>query len=185
MVQKLKKIASSYKALPDKKRYAEFITAILSIPVLITMLLTNLNSLQAKNDKNEEPKNEKIVVSYVPQQTEKNEEEKTTPEPCKKGIGNIQIVSPSENEEITSDPVTVHIATDDEYCAVVWSYRINDGRWSDFDDKNFSLYNLENGTTRLEVRIKSLTSKEEKTLTRRFTFSGNETPSPTATPSAE
>lgn len=38
-----------YRALPDKKRYLEFFSAFLTIPVLATVLLTNLNNLQNKN----------------------------------------------------------------------------------------------------------------------------------------
>ena len=183
MVQKLKKLAKSYRALPDKKRYAEFVTAMLSIPVLITVLITNLNNINDSEKKEPKTKDSNIVISYIPQKESK--EDSTTPVPCKKGIGEVEIASPSENEEITDDPVTVHITTDDDYCAVVWSYRINDGRWSDFDDNNFSLYNLENGNTRIDVRFKSLTNKEEKTLTRRFAYKGDEEIIPTATPSAE
>jgi hypothetical protein len=39
-----------YKALPDKKRYAEFLTALLSIPIMITVLIINLNNLKPKDD---------------------------------------------------------------------------------------------------------------------------------------
>ena len=189
MLKKLKKVASSYRALPDKKRYAEFITAILSIPVLITVLLSNLNTLKAKDEVKEEkePKENNVIISYIPQQTETSVVEKDEA-PCKQGIGDIEITSPAEGAKLDDDQVTVAISPDSSYCAVVWSYRINDGKWSEFDDKSIALYNLKNGETRFDLRVKSLTNKEEKTLSRRFTYNGGieptATPTPTPTPSA-
>ena len=44
----LEKIKKWYRNLPDKKRYLEFITALLTIPVLLTVLWSNLNNLQQK-----------------------------------------------------------------------------------------------------------------------------------------
>lgn len=170
--------------LPDKKRYAEFITALLSIPVLITVLLTNLNSLNSKDKTPQPSSNDKnIIISYVPQKEDTNN---TSPTPdttnCKKGIGDVQIITPKEGETITDNPATVRINNDEEYCTVVWSYRINDGKWSEFDDNSVSLYNLKNGDIRFELRVKSTTNKEEKILTRRFTYDGNEEPNPTSIP---
>ena len=40
------RIKSWYRALPDKKRYIEFVTALLTVPVLITVLISNFNSLK-------------------------------------------------------------------------------------------------------------------------------------------
>lgn len=190
MFQKLKKIAKSYHVLPDKKRYAEFITALLSIPVLITVLLTNLNSLNSKDEKSQqpEPESKSVIISYVPSTNSGSDPAPTAvSDDCKKGIGDVQITSPREGEVITEDPVVINISSDDDYCSVVWSYRINDGKWSEYDDNSVSLYNVKNGETRFDLRIKSTTNKEEKILTRKFIYTGNIENSgvtPTTTPAA-
>lgn len=46
----LNSFQSWYRGLPDKKRYLEFISAFLSIPVLVTVAVLNLRSLQARNE---------------------------------------------------------------------------------------------------------------------------------------
>lgn len=43
------KLRQLFQDLPDKKRYFELLTAVLSVPVLITVIILNLNSL--KNQK--------------------------------------------------------------------------------------------------------------------------------------
>ena len=45
------KIKKWYRAMPDKKRYIEFITALLTIPVLLTVLITNLSNIRQNNNK--------------------------------------------------------------------------------------------------------------------------------------
>ena len=51
----LKKALFSYRALPDKKQYVEFFTALLTVPMLLTVIILNFNNLQGANKK-EEPK---------------------------------------------------------------------------------------------------------------------------------
>lgn len=46
----LESFQSWYRDLPDKKRYLEFISAFLSIPVLVTVVVLNLRSLNARNE---------------------------------------------------------------------------------------------------------------------------------------
>ena len=42
----LEKTKRWYRALPDKKRYLEFITALLTIPVLLTVAISNVMNLR-------------------------------------------------------------------------------------------------------------------------------------------
>jgi len=55
--------ASWYKKLPDKKRHVELLTAILSVPVMISVLMLNLNSLnQSKEAANKSVQNTPIEI---------------------------------------------------------------------------------------------------------------------------
>lgn len=171
-----KSFKRSVKEFHTKKPQLEFFTALLTIPVLLTVIILNLNNLKA-NDKKEAPKNETIVIT---QPAFKEKEVIVTKEACKPGIGTISIEDPSENEETEDNPVLVDILYDDEeYCNVVWSYRINNGRYSDYDDRSIALYNLPNGNIKFDLRVKSVVNNDQKTLTRNFTYSGSLTPTPT------
>lgn len=188
LVKRLKKITLAYRKIPDKKPYIEFITAALSIPVLITVIMINVNNLNSQNNKNS--KDEPTVAPktiYVPisggnaQTQEKKNNNTSSPQskivisqsiqPCLPEVGNISISSPKEGETVSSQPLAININYQKaNYCAVVWSYRINGGNWSDYDDKSIALYNLPDGKIKLELRVKSIVSGEEKTLTRDFQY---------------
>ncbi|MBI2033209.1 MAG: hypothetical protein HYT10_01970 [Candidatus Levybacteria bacterium] len=166
-----------------KKSHVEFITALLSIPVLLTVILVNVNNLNAKNKAEEEATSKKneIIISLPP--TIK-EEKKDTPQ-CKPDIGPIDISYPHETDTVSDNPLNIDINyTSEGYCAVVWSYRINNGSWSDYDDKSIALYNMSSGDVKFELRVKSLISGKEKFLTRNFTYKSSiqPTPTPTITP---
>ena len=168
------KTLKAFNALLQKKQYLEFFTALLSIPVLITVIILNLNSLKNIN-KQAEPSNtpEKGGLFYsVPVETD--EEDSPTPAgPCIKKLGPVEITSPKENQTTSQNPVYVTITyTDTDYCAAVWAYRINGGDWSDYDDRSLALYNLPQGNIKLELKAKSITAKDEKTYTRHFTYKG-------------
>ena len=177
------KVKTWYRELPDKKRYFELLTAVLSIPVLITVILLNLGSLRKEKNGNLSPtpiKTERVTPIQI---------EITTIQPtageCKKEVGPVEIVSPEENETVNDEPVCIDLSyKKGEYCAYVWSYRINGSSWSDYTDKNICLYNLPSGEKRLEVRVKSIASGDEKVLRKNFIYQ-NPNPSPTiATSSA-
>lgn len=177
--------------MPHKKQYIEFITALLSIPVLLTVIILNFNSLKTKDEAQKQESETKPIVVTVPveKSTPAQSDEKPTSAPtnaaCKKEIGPVSISSPVEGETITDSPVIVSVAYDDEtYCVIVWSYRINNGRWSDFDDKAIALYDPPEGQVTLDVRVKSIATGAEKRLSRAFTYQPSVTPSPTtaATP---
>lgn len=184
----IKKILTSYRKIPDKKPYIEFVTAILSIPVLLTVILLNFNSLTGNKDKETKNSNNtpQTVVITAPdsgnqqQQTAKTEE-------CTPEVGPISISSPDDGEIITDNPVFVSISyKQGEYCSVVWSYRINGGKWSDYDDRSIALYNLPPGNIRFELRVKSVVGNDSRTLTRNFVYQGSSIiqTTPTASSSA-
>lgn len=183
----MQKVRAAIAQLPGKKQYFELITAVLTIPVLLTVIILNVHSLKAKetevkNAKIEPEKVNQIVVRVPTEKADKSPTQTQQNEACKKEIGPIEINTPSENETITDNPVSISVSYDDDtYCSVVWSYKVNEGKWSEYDDKSIALYNLASGTVRLELRVKSVVTKEEKRLTRTFVYKPEETPTPTAT----
>lgn len=173
-----------YKGLPEKKQYVEFFTAILTVPVLLTVIILNVSSLQRVDQtKNQKPDPTPKIIITIPDQTRtkpnsvdtSNNTARTTPvEVCKKEIGPVDITSPQDGDTVTDNPLIVTIERqNDGYCAVVWSYRINNGRWSDYDDKSIAIYNPPKGQISLELRIKSVVTGQEKILTRKFNYDGN------------
>lgn len=203
-----KKILLSTKNIHDKKPYIEFFTAILSVPVLITVIMLNINNLKSTNKSTTASpspvqKEEKIYIPVIT--TTQNTNKKSTPQDsvtpteeisqtptnqaCKPEIGPVSISSPDEGDALTDNPVSIIINyKTGEYCAVVWSYRLNGSSWSAYDDKSIALYNLPPGKIKIEVKIKSIVSGDEQILTRNFTYNGTTTaaaptPTPTLTPS--
>lgn len=190
---KVGKKKSLSKKIVQKKPYFELITAILSIPVLITLSILNINSLtkinatptptpEANNVQRKgffaSPVEKKIMISPSA----------AIDAPCKEGIGPVSIATPGENDKVADNPVIITIAYDDrEYCGVAWSYSINGGNWSGYDDRSVALYNLPQGQVTFELRVKSITTSDEKTLTRKFTYEGKGTvlvPDPNSSGSA-
>lgn len=182
-----------YHALPEKKKYVELITSVLTVPVLLTVIFSNVTNL-ADKDKQNAPAPTHTIERVLPATTVVrtiNEATPTSPLPtvtdgvCKKEIGPVEILAPKEGETVTEEPVTIDISHNDEYCSIVWSYRINNSGWSDYTDKAINLYNLSSGSKTLEVRIKSIASKDETLLKRNFIYKNlSETPTPTPTPTA-
>lgn len=174
-------------ALAEHKKYLEFFTALLSIPVLITVIILNFNSV--KNlEKNAKPTDTPQRTGFysapiVPTVKSPTTQPLGTQAPCKKELGPISIESPQENDSVTGNPVSIIISyPDDRYCAAVWAYRINDSQWSDYDDKSIALYNLPTGKVKLELKAKSIVVASEKILTRNFTYQGaSATLTPTVT----
>lgn len=170
------------KEIHTKKPHLEFFTALLTIPVLLTVIILNYNNLKGASSPKETPKSETIVITQAAPEKE-TKEVVVTKEACKAEIGNASISAPDEGENVSDNPVMVDISYDDDtYCQLVWSYRINGGSWSSYDDRSIALYNLSNGDVKLEVRIKSTANSETKTLTRRFTYSGASSPTTTTSP---
>lgn len=173
-----------YKDLPEKKKYVELLTAVLTVPVLVTVIIGNLNNLNNKNKEaqKEQTKVEKQTVYVIP--TDKKETTPTlsanvkgTSVECKKQVGPVEITNPDEGEMVMKNPVCIDISyKTGEYCSVAWSYRINGGSWSDYTDKSVCLYNLPAGNKNLELKVKSIASDDEVVLKRNFIYQGLPTP---------
>ena len=181
------RIRNWYRALPEKKQYVEFVTAVLSVPVMLTVIILNLNNLtQQKNTAQKETTSGKVTPiqivitgekSYtLPIDTQPTNSPTPTSTSCIKEVGPVLILSPRENEVVTKDPVCITISTQSNYCPTVWSYRLNEGDWSDATDKNICLHNLTNGTKTIQFKIKSSSSNDEVTLQRSFVYQGNTEP---------
>ncbi|MBP9690654.1 hypothetical protein KBD81_01095 [Candidatus Woesebacteria bacterium] len=99
---------------------------------------------------------------------------------CIKEIGPIVISTPDEGAFVTSNPLQITVDYDQgDYCSAVWSYRINEGTWSEYGDNDIVVYNLASGRITLDLRVKSIASAATKTLKRTFTYTNT---SATATP---
>jgi hypothetical protein len=174
------RIKRFFKVVP-KKHHVEFITALLSIPVLLTVIALNWSSLNA-NKKPETQKPSEIIISLPAQ---KNPTAIPTKVACKPGLGQIEILNPEEGSVVSQDPLPITIVyTPGDYCAAVWSYRINNGSWSEFDDKSIAIYNPPAGAIDLELRVKSIVNGQQKTITRSFIYKSTQpTPTTTSAPS--
>lgn len=182
----IRKTKYSYRALPDKKQYVEFFTAALTVPMLLTVIIINLNNLRSNKEAapTPTPVQERPIVVNVPESTGTKNGTQPSNTACTKGIGPISIDYPDENETIYDNPIQIDINYQQgNYCAAVWAYRINDGKFSDYDDKSIALYNVPNGTIRFQLRVKSIVTGETKTLTRTFIYKGSQD-SPSASGSA-
>lgn len=192
-----KKVLRSYRHLPDKKQYIEFFTALLSVPVLLTVILINLNNLNTKKAATPAPtpaQQEKTIIVSLPPGNNSNDNPRIgqtttqTPEQCNKHLAPVTILSPDEGDTVTDNPVSVGISYDQQdYCSVVWSYRINGGQWSDYGNDSLSLYNLPQGQIKLDLRVKSIVTGQDSTQTRNFIYKGTNvsvTPALSPTPNA-
>jgi hypothetical protein len=189
-----------YRKLPEKKRHVEFITAVLSVPVMLTVIIINLNNLsQQKNDASKQ----KTADTTTPIQviiTGGKDESKTpasgnntiptseptatkTPSPaaCIKEVGPVSIASPRENEVVNKNPLCITIATEANYCPIQWSYRFDNNDWSDYTDKTICYYNLPNGNRTFQIKLKSTVSEDTVTLQRSFVYQGTYVPTPEPT----
>lgn len=171
------------KEFHTKKPHIEFFTALLTIPVLLTVFILNLNNLTGNKEK-ETPKSETIVIT---QGSPSEKEVIITKKACEAGIGEISIDNPGEGDEVDGNPVMVDIVYDaGDFCEAVWSYRINNGSWSSYDDRSVALYGLPNGDIKFDLRVKSVVNSDQENLTRKFHYSGGKatsTPTPTNAPS--
>lgn len=175
----MKFINEFIKKLQIRKNHLDWVAGALSIPVLLTVIILNLNNLNSQKKNLPEPApTEKVIV--VPQNNQSTPAAQSNTN-CIKEIGPISISSPKEEELVTNNPVYITIKySNPDYCSVVWSYRINGGTWSEYNSNSPSLYNLPNGNIKFELRIQSTVSQDADSLMRNFIYAG----SPTSTPSA-
>ncbi len=183
-----------FKRIPDGKGYVEIITATLTIPVLLTVLLLNYSNLNKEQTPSISPKTESAKeVVYVPEKVLGNNDKtilSVSPSPeitnndCRKDIGPVEISFPKDNQVVDENPVSFVIDySDTNYCSVVWSYRINGGSWSNFTSNNPVVYNIPNGSVKFDLKIQSTVIQKEESLSRSFIFKGLNSPN-SATSSA-
>ncbi len=181
--RKVKKFWENFKKV-FKKNHLDFITALLSIPVLLSVIILNYSNLKPKQNSNITPtptQTEKVII--VPQNNPTSTPvANPTNSQCKKEIGPIEITSPTENQTVTDNPVCINISYDDSnYCSVVWSYKVNNGAWSDYNTNNPCIYNLPNGNIKFELRVQSTVAQKNQSLVRNFVYQSS---NPSATTSA-
>jgi len=186
MKRKLSKLFIAAKKLTHKKHHLDFIVAVLTIPVLLSVIILNYTNLQnIQKNKNITPtptQAEKIIID--PQKTLANPSLASTT--CVKDIGPIDISFPKENQTVSDNPLCINIKyADANYCSVVWSYKINSGTWSEFTGNNPCIYNLSGGNVKFDLRVQSTVIQKEETLTRNFIYKGTVlSPTLTSTSSA-
>ncbi|MEI8068020.1 MAG: hypothetical protein WCG91_03705 [Candidatus Shapirobacteria bacterium] len=188
----LTKLKKWYGRLHDKKRHVELITAALSVPMMLTVILVNLNNINAQKNKPEEtqtPTPIQVIIDNPDKSIATTSTgQKTTIAPtkteCKKEIGPIEILSPQEGEIISTDKVCINISTNTQYCPVTWSYKLGTDNWSEFNNNDICLYNLTPGKKQLQIKIKSAVVDKVITLQRNFIYQNSSQISPIASPSA-
>ncbi len=185
----IKKLTLKIKRMRVQKMHIDYVAGLLTIPVLLTAVLVNFGNLN-KNEKaptTTTPSPQVIIVTTAPNSnanTPNAQTSQTTPTPiCMKSVGPVSITSPTEGQAVSDNPVCIQIDySDSSYCSVVWSYRINGGSWSDFNNNSPCLYNLSNGNVQFQLRVNSTVSSDSTTLTRNFVYNGANNPVSTPTP---
>lgn len=165
--------------LPEKKKYLEIVTALLSIPVLATAILLNLGSLKNKDANNKPSQSGSVTVIPV---EFKDKGVSPTSQQCKKEVGPVEIVYPKEDQTISENLVCIEIAQKSgDYCSVEWSFKLDDGERSAFTNKQFCFNNLSIGKHVLEVVVRSTVSQDQTLLERNFNYKSSSTPTPATT----
>jgi hypothetical protein len=192
-----------YRKLPEGKKYAEFITALLSVPVMITVIILNMNNLnQSKqNALKVVPTTApiEVVITTAMQkpdnrglQPQNNLTPTLIPSPtitptlvqCKKEVGPVDVIAPQEGQIISNNNFCIKIATNSSYCASTLAYQLDNGNWSDYTAGSICLYNLSSGNHTLQLKVKNTESEDIVTLKRNFIYQNpNVTPSATPIPS--
>lgn len=163
------RIKKWWHSLPEKKKYLEIVTVLLSIPVLATAILLNLGSLRNK-DKDTQPSQPQQNVTVVPVEFKEKEVSPTTKQ-CKKEVGPVEIVYPKEDQTVSENSVCIEIAQKSaDYCSVQWSFKLDEGEWSSFTDKQFCFSNLSPGPHDVQVIVKSTVSQDQTLLERHFNY---------------
>ena len=206
MKQFFNRLKNWYQNLPDKKKYLELFSAALTIPMLLTVIIINLNNInsQKKTSNTSTSSNTITPIQIVITGSEQDNKTlpptknpslnptitpTTTPTPtssptsvsCIQEIGPIEILSPQEGEIITTDHVCLNISTDSKYCPLVWSYKLDSGNWSEFNSNDICLYNLDNGSKQLQIQFKNTSTNKTITLARNFTYQKTTTSTTTPT----
>ncbi len=187
MVNPFTRLRETFRYLPDKKKYIEVITASLSIPVLLSVVLVNYLNIQDQRKKEVPTPTPIMSQSAVPTIITATPDSKTSPKPneCIREIGPIIILAPQEGENVNINPFTIDVDYNQgDYCSVVWRYRLDGGNWSQFGDDDIVIYNLSSGQKKIELEVKSIVTNVSEVYTRTFTYQNTqEVPTATSTPS--
>ena len=183
----LTKTKEIIKKLPEHKGHLDFLAALLTPVVLITVILLNLGNLQNTKSKNAtsptpSPKSSPITV------IEKSPSINAAS--CTKGIGPIDVSYPQEGQTVSDNPLCIGITyTQGNYCAASWAYKINGGSFSDYSNNSVCLYNLPQGNNSFILQVKSQVNSDQKTIERHFIYNGVSnglnSPTPIATSAAQ
>ena len=193
-IEKTKEII---KKLPEHKPKLDFLAAVLTVPVLITVLILNLSNLNKKNL----PTTITPTVTQAPSpatsiQTTTKEVpiiivSSPTPAPtsnpntCKQEIGPLTIEYPQENQTVSDNTVCININYHgDGYCPVTWSYKLNNGSWSDYSNNSVCISNLQQGQNTFLLQVKSTPTGDTQVFTRHFIYNPANMNTPTPTQSA-
>ncbi len=178
--EKIKAALKKFERLRLRKMHLDYLAGLLTLPVLLTAIVLNLNNLNrpaAPVKENASPSPQVIIIpaTSAPVPTISNV--------CKKSVGPVIITYPQEGQTVADNPVCILIDySDQNYCSVVWSYSINNGSWSDYNTNAPCLYNLPNGSIQFQLRVNSTVSTDTKTFIRNFTYTGANNPVITPTP---
>lgn len=178
-------IVHKIKKLKPQKMHLDYIAGLLSIPLLVMGLIVNFSNISKKPATTTASPTPQVIV--VPEKDTSGNTSRpvvipTNTAACQKTIGPISITSPEEGDTVTDNPVCITISyPNTNYCSVVWSYRINNGAWSDYNNNSPCLYNIPSGNVQFQLRVTSTVSTDTKSITRNFTYKGGGT---TTTPSA-
>jgi hypothetical protein len=179
-------IVHKIKKLKPQKMHLDYVAGLLSIPLLIMGLIVNFSNISKKPATTTATPTPQVIV--VPEKDTTNPKivvQPTNSSSCKKAVGPITISYPQEGDTLSDNPVCFTIDYPNEnYCSVVWSYRINTGSWSEYNTNAPCLYNLPSGPVSFQLRVTSTVSNDTKSLTRNFTYKNNTT-NPSASSSAQ
>lgn len=185
----IRKTKELIKKVPAIKPHLDLLAAVLTIPVLVTVIILNFSNLaRSKSAVIPTPTTSpvsttKTIIEKVPVAITSTSS--TNNSQCTPGIGNITIDSPKENDATTTNPVCINISyQSNNHCAIVWAYRINGGPWSDYSNNAVCLYDMPSGSVTFDLQVKSLVNNDTTTLERHFTYQPAVavTPSPTPLP---
>lgn len=189
--------------LPEHKTHIDFFVAILTIPMMVTVIVINILNLQNKSQSPKNPGSPTPIVVQVKQDSADMPQTKTTAlqasltptasvanVSCKPDIGPIDISFPQEGQTVSANPVCISINYQgDGYCSVAWAYKINNGDWSDYTNTSACLYNLPQGDNTFTLQVKSTVTNKTQTILRHFIYASSAltttlTPTTTITPTA-
>lgn len=171
--------------IPAAKPHLDLLAALLTIPVLITVIILNFSNLSkiTKTTATPSPTQSpqiQTIIEKVPVSTTANP---TSSVQCVPGIGALSIDDPKENDSKSINPVCITISYQgNNHCGVVWAYRINGGNWSDYSNNAVCLYNMPAGFVTFDLQAKSLVNSDTITLERHFSYAPAITPTPTILP---